>query len=65
MDQTVERERIEVRLSLLQVGLARGTLALVCRDQRAHGEFRESDGRDQWLGGQHVRIADLAEPDHR
>jgi hypothetical protein len=48
---SIERKRIEVGLCLLQVSLARSTLAVVAGDKRSHGELRERHCCDQRFSG--------------
>jgi hypothetical protein len=48
---SIERKRIEISLCLLQVRLARGTLAIVAGDKRSHGELRERHRCDERLSG--------------
>jgi hypothetical protein len=52
----IERKRIEVRLGLLQVSQARGTLAFVARDERSHRELCERHRGDQRLDRKRRRI---------
>ncbi len=61
----VERQRGEVRLRLLQVGLTRGPLALVAGDQRADRQLGERDRRDHRLAREDRRVGDLAQPEQR
>lgn len=52
----IKRERIEVRLSLLQMRLTRGTLPLIPGNQRTNRQLRQRDRRDQGLGWEQRRV---------
>src|SRR5579863_1481749 len=46
----IKRDWIKIGFSLLQVRLARRSLRVASRDERADGELRKCDRRDQWFG---------------
>jgi hypothetical protein len=48
----VEWDRVKVGLGLLQMRLTSRPLLIAPRDERADGEFRQSYGGDERLGGQ-------------
>jgi hypothetical protein len=62
---SVERERVEVSLGLLQVGLTGGTLTLIVRDERPDRELCEGHRRDNWFLGEQRGICKALQQDQR
>jgi hypothetical protein len=54
---------IKVGFSLLQVRLARCSVRITARDERANGELRKCDRRNEWFGRQKLRIAQSRQQD--
>jgi hypothetical protein len=62
---SVERERVEVSLGLLQVGLTGGALILIGRNERPDRELRERHRRDNWFLGERRGIRKALQQDQR
>jgi hypothetical protein len=59
----IKCDRIKVGFSLLQVRLARCSVRITARDERANGELRKCDRRNEWFGRQKLRIAQSRQQD--
>ena len=61
----VERDRIEVGLGLLEMGLSGDPLCVGTRHERTDGQLREGDCRNGGLRGQFGGVGESREQDHR
>ena len=62
---SVERQRVEVRFRLLQMGLSGRALLVGMGNVRTHGQFSQGNRRDEALRRQVVRVANSTQQDHR
>jgi hypothetical protein len=61
----IKGQGVKIGLCLLQTKLAVRPFARISRNEGTDGEFRESDGRDEWFRWEGPGVIDPLEQDHR